>query len=100
MGVVTLRLNTSGCGSKNGVTPKWLALVGGNMDKNLRSPGGLILTHTHLTPAPLWNTERPAQPERLWQLRQRLDETWRVWDMRVARIFVPARGNTTGYNQL
>ena len=29
---------------KNRGTPKWLALVNRNMDQNLRSPGGLILT--------------------------------------------------------
>ena len=28
--------------------PKWLALASGNMDQNLRSPVGLILTHTHV----------------------------------------------------
>ena len=33
---------------KNRVTPRWLALVSGNMDQNLRCPGGLILTHTHM----------------------------------------------------
>ena len=31
---------------QNRVTPKWVALVSGNVDQNLRSPGGLILTHT------------------------------------------------------
>ena len=32
--------------------PKWVAPVNGNMDQNLQSPGGLILTHTHIrTPA-------------------------------------------------
>ena len=30
------------CGSKMGT------LVSGNVDQNLRSPGGLILTHTHM----------------------------------------------------
>ena len=28
--------------------PKWLAMVSGNMDENLRLPVGLILTHTHV----------------------------------------------------
>ena len=32
--------------------PKWLALVNGNMDSNLRSPGGLILTHTQISMEP------------------------------------------------
>ena len=35
-----------GCGSRIG-TPNG-TLVSGNMDQNLRSPGGLILTHTHM----------------------------------------------------
>ena len=35
-----------GCGSKIG-TPDG-TLVSGNMDQNLRSPGGLILTHTRV----------------------------------------------------
>ena len=33
---------------KNRVTPKWVALVNGNMDYNLRFFGGLILTHTKI----------------------------------------------------
>ena len=33
---------------KNRVTPKRVALGSGNMDQNLRCPGGLILTHTRL----------------------------------------------------
>ena len=33
---------------KNWATPKWVALVSGNMDQSLQSPGGLILTHTHI----------------------------------------------------
>ena len=35
---------------KNGLTPKWLALVNGTKNYNLWSPGGLILTHTHIVP--------------------------------------------------
>ena len=35
-----------GCGSKIGTQNG--TLVSGNMDQNLWSPGGLILTHTHL----------------------------------------------------
>ena len=35
-------------GVKNRVTPKWVALVSGHMDQNLRSPGDFILTHTHI----------------------------------------------------
>ena len=31
---------------KNMETPKWVPLVNGNNDSNLRSPGALILTHT------------------------------------------------------
>ena len=36
-----------GCGSKTGI-PKWVALVSGNMDQNLRNPSSLILSHCHL----------------------------------------------------
>ena len=36
------------------VGQKWVpvlgTLVNGKMDQNLRSPGGLILTHTHMNP--------------------------------------------------
>ena len=28
--------------------PKWVALVSGNMDQNLRHPSCLILSHTHI----------------------------------------------------
>ena len=34
---------------KNRRTPKWLALVNGHMDSNLRSPGGFSLTQTQLS---------------------------------------------------
>ena len=37
---------TYGCGSKMGTQNG--TLVNRNMDQNLRSPGGLILTHTHM----------------------------------------------------
>ena len=33
---------------KNRVTPKWVALVSGNMDQSLRVVVGLILTHTRI----------------------------------------------------
>ena len=38
--------------------PKWLATVNGNVDQNLRSsfPGGLILTHTHMSVTTLYVT--------------------------------------------
>ena len=37
---------------KNGVTPKWLAQVNGNMDDfTCGFSGGLIWTHTHMGPA-------------------------------------------------
>ena len=49
-------------GVKNRVTPQWLALVNGNVDYNLRSPGGLNLTQTHIVwvteNAPTWENQK------------------------------------------
>ena len=45
--VCLLSLCRHGCGSKIG-TPNG-TLASGNMDQNLWSPGGSILTHTHMS---------------------------------------------------
>ena len=42
----------AGCGSTIGTQNG--TLVNGNMDQNLWSPGGLILTHTHLVVIAKW----------------------------------------------
>ena len=43
---IPLGFTTHGCGSK--IYTKNGILVNGNMDQNLRSPGGVLLTHTHM----------------------------------------------------
>ena len=43
-------------------------LVSGNMDQNLRSPGGLLLTHTHFKPPPSPTARPSTSPaRRLWK---------------------------------
>ena len=54
-GVVLFRASAAACEGSRGRAPSGLPtllgargeLLNGNMDQNLRSPGGLILTHTH-----------------------------------------------------
>ena len=41
------RMSPNGCGSKNRY-PKWVALVSGHRDRNLRNPACLILSHTQM----------------------------------------------------
>ena len=43
---IELHVSRYGCGSK--IRAQNGTVVKGNVDRNLRSPGGLILTHTHM----------------------------------------------------
>ena len=60
---------------KNMVTPKWLALVNGNLDYNLRSLGGVILTHTHIQNQKTTQGKQggsTARPQETWATKRLL----------------------------
>ena len=58
---------------KNRVTPKWLALVSGNMDQNLWSDSWFNFdNHTHMHPSEIWST--PPQGSRLGHVPWLLSE--------------------------